>query len=428
MDKRNIDQLKTRQKLYIPRMSYSAARAMAAAFQSVGIDARPSPQSDARTLELGAKYLSGDECFPEKVTLGNFLKIVEDGDFDPDNTAFLMPTAGGPCRFGQYKPLFGKILRDKGYHNVRILSPTSSNGYEGFGEHVQQLLRTGWDAIVASDILRKIHLQIRPYSYSREEANLLFHESLNELSEAIAEPNVPSKTKLKNMRTALERARARYLKLPADFSQPKPLIGIVGEIYCRLNEFSNDYLVNKIEEHGGEVWMTDIAEWTWYTNDEQRWRLIRSGKRFSLDMLKAKIKWYIQHKDEHFLQHPFRQEFKGYEEPPDVREVLDYSRPYLPQEGALGEMVLNVGKSIYLQKKGADGIIDISPFSCMNGIVCEVIYPQVSRDYDNFPIRIFYFDGTQTDLDRDVGIFMEMVRAYQKRKENQRVMPHYFHK
>ena len=263
MDKRNIDRLKTRQKLYIPRMSYSAARAMAAAFKSIGIDARPSPQSDARTQELGAKYLSGDECYPEKVTLGNFLKIVEDNNFDPENTAFLMPTAGGPCRFGQYKPLFAKILRDKGYHNVRILSPTSSNGYEGFGEHVQKLLRTGWDAVVASDILRKIHLQIRPYAHNREDANLIFHESLNELCDAIAEQDVPSKTKLKNIRAALVRARAKYLKLPADFSQPKPLIGIVGEIYCRLNEFSNDYLVNKIEEHGGEVWMTDIAEWTW---------------------------------------------------------------------------------------------------------------------------------------------------------------------
>ncbi len=428
MDKRNTEQLKPKQKLYIPRMSYSASRAMAAAFKSIGIDAHPSPQSDARTLELGAKYLSGDECFPEKVTLGNFLKIVENDNFDPQNTAFLMPTAGGPCRFGQYKPLFAKILSDKGYHNVRILSPTSSNGYEGFGENVQQLLRTGWDAIVASDILRKIHLQIRPYAHSREDANLLFHESLNELCEAIAEPGISSKMKLKNMQLALARARTRYLKLPADFSHPKPLIGIVGEIYCRLNEFSNDYLVNKIEEHGGEVWMTDIAEWTWYTNDEQRWRLIRTGKRFSLDMLKAKIKWYIQHKDEHYLQHPFHQEFKGYEEPTDVRDVLNNSRPYLPQEGALGEMVLNVGKSIYLQKKGADGIIDISPFSCMNGIVCEVVYPQVSRDYDNFPMRIFYFDGTQTDLDRDVGIFMEMVRAYQKRKKRQRTFPFYFHK
>ena len=47
--------------MYIPRMSFSGAKLMGAAFQSVGINAVPSPASDARTQELGGKYLTGDE-------------------------------------------------------------------------------------------------------------------------------------------------------------------------------------------------------------------------------------------------------------------------------------------------------------------------------------------------------------------------------
>ena len=172
--------------------------------------------------------------------------------------------------------------------------------------------------------------------------------------------------------------------------------------------------------------MSDIAEWVWYTNDEQRLRIIRAGKRYSKDMLVAKIKFAIQHWDEHFLYSPLEAEFEGYEEPTHVHKILNYSRPYLPQEGALGEMVLNVGKSIYLHQKGADGIIDISPFTCMNGIVCETVYPQVSKDYDNFPIRIFYFDGTKVDLDRDVGIFLELTKNYMHKKKTKRRYPYYF--
>lgn len=412
--------------LYIPRMSYSGAYLMAAAFQSIGIDARPSPPSDARTLELGAKYISGDECLPEKVTLGNFLKIVEDDNFDPEHTAFLLPTAGGPCRFGQYRPLFAKILRDKGYPDVEILSPTSSNGYEGFRNQARHLIRTAWHAIVAGDILRKMHLKVRPYELEKGSTNELFHQSLDEIAAVLAETGISAKKRLTKIKEALIRAIDRYHKIPAKFSKDKPLIGIVGEIYCRLNEFSNSYLVDKIEEHGGEVWLSDVSEWLWYTNDEQRLQFIRSGKRYSMDMLKAKIKFSIQKGDEHFLLEPFKQEFKGYEEPHNIQQILKLSRPYLPQEGALGEMVLNVGKSIYLHHKGADGIIDISPFSCMNGIVCEAVYPQVSRDYDNFPIRTFYFDGTQNDLDRDIGIFMELARNYQKKKKVNRNYPYYF--
>ena len=84
-------------------MSYEGSAAFAAAFRSIGIDAVPSPDSDERTVALGARYTSGDECYPEIVTLGNFLKVLE--DYGPDKVAFFMPTATGPCRFGQYAPI-----------------------------------------------------------------------------------------------------------------------------------------------------------------------------------------------------------------------------------------------------------------------------------------------------------------------------------
>jgi predicted nucleotide-binding protein (sugar kinase/HSP70/actin superfamily) len=71
--------------------------------------------------------------------------------------------------------------------------------------------------------------------------------------------------------------------------------------------------------------------------------------------------------------------------------------------------------------KGADGVIDISPFTCMNGIVTESIYPKVSRDHENIPIRTFYFDGTQIDLENDLAIFMELVRNYHRSKTKKRV-------
>ncbi len=86
-------------------------------------------------------------------------------------------------------------------------------------------------------------------------------------------------------------------------------------------------------------------------------------------------------------------------------------------------MVLNVGKAIYLARKGADGILDISPFTCMNGIVCEAIYPRLSRDLGGIPIRTFYFDGTQADLDRDLGVYLELARSYSRKKSAARLYP-----
>jgi signal transduction histidine kinase len=59
--------------------------------------------------------------------------------------------------------------------------------------------------------------------------------------------------------------------------------------------------------------------------------------------------------------------------------------------------------------------------SRLNGIVSESIYPKLSKDYGGIPIRNFYFDGTQMDLENDLGIFMELVHNYSRRKTKRRL-------
>ena len=162
-------------------------------------------------------------------------------------------------------------------------------------------------------------------------------------------------------------------------------------------------------------WVSDIVEWIWYTTSEHFRKLKLQGRIWSMEMLGALVREKVQKRDEHILVEPFEEEFRGREEP-DIYEVLECARPYLPREGAFGEMVLSVGKVVYLARKGAAGIIDISPFTCMNGIVCEAIYPRVSRDMGGIPIRNFYFDGTQSDLDRDLGVYMELARSHARRQ------------
>lgn len=409
--------------LYIPRMSDEGARAFAAAFQSIGINAVVTPASDMQTLELGAKCTSGDECYPEKVTLGDFLRITEQPGFDPSSVAFFMPTAGGPCRFGQYSPFLQKVLKDKGLDEALVVSPSSGDGYAAIGEHASELTRIAWRALVSADILRKLLLTTRPYEMDKGETDDVHEECLQDVCSAISRRGLQNKDKLALMVRAIERSRDKFETIHTDYSEVRPLIGVVGEIFCRLSTFSNDDLIRRIEEHGGEGWLSDVAEWIWYTNAERRKNLKLEGKGISKAMAGTYIKAHFQRKDEEALLEPVNDYFAGYEEPHDIMEILKLSFPYLPYHGSLGEMVLSVGKAIYLQGKGADGVVDISPFTCMNGIVCEAVYPRVSSDHDSIPIRNFYFDGTLSDLDRDLGIFMELAHNYRRRKKVQRKLP-----
>jgi predicted nucleotide-binding protein (sugar kinase/HSP70/actin superfamily) len=410
--------------LYMPHMPYGGSYMLSAALRSLGIEAWPVPDSDERTMELAGRVTSGDECYPQKIVVGDFLRMLEEGD--PDKLAFLLPTANGPCRFGQYNHLVRRTLDDMGYRQVPIMTITSSDGYRSIGEYGNDLVRTGWRAVLAQDILMKMLLKTRPYEVQKGSTDAVYHESLVDVGKAIELQAVTHAQRLTATKTALERSLARFRSVEAAYDRSRPLIGVVGEIFCRNNTFSNMDIIRVVEQHGGECWLSDVGEWIWYTDDEQRRRFVADGKRFSKASMVRSIKSGIQRRDEEALYEPFKDEFAGYEEPHDIREVLDYSWPYLPYTGALGEMVLTTGKAIYLYHKGADGIIDISPFTCMNGIVTEAVFPALQHDHDHIPVRSFYFDGTATDLERDVGIFLELARTYRRRKKKPRTFPAYF--
>ena len=405
-------------------MAAGSARLFAAGFRALGVDAEPTPPSDEQTREVGGRHTSGDECYPAKVTIGDFMKYLESPGSDPERTVLFMPTADGPCRFGQYAPYLRRILDQSGYERVQIFSPSSKNGYEGLGSLAGTFFRTQWRALVAADILQKLLHMYRPHESTDGATDGVYAESLEDLAGAIENSPLDPALQLKAMREAMQRSRERFRRIRGQRDTSRPLIGVVGEIFCRLNTFSNDDLVRRIEEYGGECWVSDITEWVWYTNSEQFRKLKLKGQQISLESLKAWIKTQVQHRDEHGLLDLFAEDLLGYEEPP-MKDVLAAAEPYLPAGGALGEMVLNVGKAICLTRLGADGIVDISPFTCMNGIVSEAIYPQLSRDLGGIPIRVFYFDGTKSDLDRDLGVYIELARAYQKRKPYERRYPKY---
>lgn len=412
--------------LYIPRMSVEGASVFAAAFRAYGVNGQLAPDGDAKSLDLARQYTIGEECYPEIVTLGAFLKIVEERDFEPEKTAFLLPTANGPCRFGQYRHILQEVLAQRGLQDVMVVSPTSANGYEGVGEHAGDLARLGWWSLVCGDALRKLLLQTRPYELNPGETDQVHSESLSALCDVIEKDTMGLKEKFNAIVNVVDQIGKRFAAIAADYKKEKPLVGVIGEIYCRLDDFANSQLIRRIEKYGGEAWLASITEWFWYTTFMHKHDLKVAGRTFSKEMLGVIIKNKFQQNDEHKLLAPLQERFTGYDEPHSIAKMLEPAKPYLPYWGSLGEMVLNVGGAIHMYEQGADGVVDISPFTCMNGIISEAVYPSVSRDHEGMPIRSFYFDGTEGDYDRDVEIFLELASTYMRRKKKTRDYPAHF--
>jgi len=397
-------------------MARGSCRAVAAALRSVGIDAECTPPADLRSRELGMRHSSGDECYPLQIVLGDILKVLETPGTVPQRTAIFLPTADGPCRFGQYEPYILAALRSRGQADVLILSPDAGDSYAALGGVGASFRRTAWRAVVAADILFKLLLRTRPYEVKPGSADALYEECVADLCRALEQPAGDAKAQLRSLQACLLRARDAFRQLPRQHDPDRPLIGIVGEVFCRLNPFSNNDVVRRLEQAGGEAWMSDLTEWIWYTDWGLRDRL-RRRRQYSLGArLRVWLQTSTQRRDEHALAGLCAEDFRGREEPDGIRPLLPLAEPYLPSHGVEGEMVVNAGRVVYLARKGVDGILDLSPFTCMNGIVSEAVYPRISADLGGIPIRNLYCDGTRSDLERDLGIFIELARAWRTRR------------
>ena len=119
--------------IYVPYMADHAV-VMAAAMRYYGLSALVMDESDEESLAIGQSLCLGKECLPCFTCVGDIVKQSREPGFDPDQAILFMPTTMGPCRFGQYNTLHRILLDEMGLSSVEIISPTTENDYEGFGE------------------------------------------------------------------------------------------------------------------------------------------------------------------------------------------------------------------------------------------------------------------------------------------------------
>ena len=395
--------------IYIPNMC-DHARAVKAAFRRCGINAEVMDEPDDKSLYYGKKFTSGKECFPCVVTTGDMLRQINSRGFDADRAVFFMPGADGPCRFGQYSQLHRIILDDLGYKNIPIYSPNSKTSYSDFGLEKTPFRRLAWRGSVMVDCLVKALHKTRPYELNRGQTERLYYDCLDRLEECIINND--------RIDELAAQAGADFSRIPI-IEERRPLVGLVGEIYLRNNRFSNNYLINKIENLGCEVMLATFGEWVSYTT--HTYRLDSIFRKSFKGVAGAFLQAYIQNRDEHKIENKF---IKRYPIPhePRVEQVIDYAAPYLPVD-VRGEAVLSIGKAIDFIKTGASGIINCMPFNCMPGTIVTSLSRKVSHDFSDIPWLNISYEGLQDSGEETrLEAFVDQVKsAHMQMKETARI-------
>jgi len=394
----------TTRKIYIPYMC-DHSYAVAAAFEACGISADVFPESDEDTLFWGRKMTSGKECYPCTLTTGDMVKLVRDPHFDRGKAALFMPSGNGPCRFGQYNRFQRIVLDELGFEDVPIYSPNQDETlYTDLGMMGSKFTRLGWQAVVAVDLLIKKLLETRPYERNKGETDRVYGECLHLICDAIRNET--------DLEEALRKARDRLHGIEAEAPGTKPLIGIVGEIYVRSNRFSNEDVIRKIEQFGGEAWLSPVSEWVLYINAMAKRHSLRN-RSFS-NLLKIFLTDYYQKKDEHRLTKIFKGYLRNLHEP-TVKSILHQASPYL-HDSFEGEAVLSVGRTADFADAGCSGVVNVMPFTCMPGTIVSAILKRYREENNNLPVLNMAYDGQeQTNTLTRLEAFMYQAKQYREK-------------
>ena len=391
--------------VYIPNMA-DQSYAVAAAFEACGVKAVVLPESDAETLTWGRKLTSGKECYPCILTTGDMIRMTRRPEFDPDRSAFLMVSGRGPCRFGQYNRFHRLVLDEMGLPQVPILAPDQDEGlYRELGGIGTGFSRIAWKGIVSIDLLQKRLMQVRPYERNEGESERIYRSYLDKVCRALS--------RREGTAPLLSQASEAFNSVPLNGAGRKPIIGVVGEIYIRSNRFSNEDLVRNLEQLGCEVWLPSIGEWLLYINYTSKGRTLRKGnyRGFAANFLTDKIQKWIEHRLTGSLGSSLRQPRE-----PAIEELIRHASPYM-HPSFEGEAILSIGKAIDFISRGASGLINAMPFTCMPGTIVNAVLKRCREDHHNIPLLTIAYDGQQDGNTRTrLEAFVYQVRHYQDRR------------
>ncbi|MCM8815102.1 MAG: acyl-CoA dehydratase activase [Candidatus Omnitrophica bacterium] len=360
-----------------------------------GVEAEWLPIADESALELGRRFTLGKECLPVIVTLGSLLKYLKEHPGE-EKYAYFMPKAEGPCRFGQYQIFVKMVMEKLGLsEKVIVVSPTPETGYH-LGKKLKSSMQAkSWATFVLVDLLKDALHQIRPVEKKSGQAEELFNHCLK-LAEDMILKGKNDWTGYKNLWGMEELARfaANEFKQIPVFQEKRPKILVTGEIYVRLDAFSNNHVIRKLESLGATVKLAPFREWVNYA---LWWR--RKGLTVTKqNRVKTYLTWLVQRRIEERLYRIFAREL-GWHEDHSVDQILNAARDYLSYLRPLGEAALTIGLPLLLwKKKEIDGAVLVGPFECMPTRIAETQLRLVSEK-TGLPIISLSFHGDPLNTD-----------------------------
>ncbi|MBP5781324.1 MAG: 2-hydroxyacyl-CoA dehydratase, partial [Clostridia bacterium] len=243
-----------------PQMSPIHFEFVQEAFRTHGYNFVILPADDREAVDYGLKYVNNDACYPSILIVGQFVKALQSGKYDLNNTALMITQTGGGCRATNYIAFMRKALRDMGLSHIPVISLSIGNIEKNPGFKITPgLLLSGIQAVCYGDLLMRVLYRTRPYEKVPGSANALHEKWSAIIKKSLKHPDfIGFSRNVKGIVKDFDALELRDIK--------KPRIGLVGEILVKFHPTANNKVVELVEAEGAEAVMPDLLDFLLYAS------------------------------------------------------------------------------------------------------------------------------------------------------------------
>ena len=369
---------KKKLKVAFPHMG-TISIAWAAGLRKVGVEPYVPPYTSKKTLSYGTKNSPEAICLPYKLILGNFIEAIEGG---ADYVAMI--TSPGICRLGEYGNNIYNTLKDLGY-KANYIELSLYDGIKGLYNFLKEISGKN-DPIL---IMRAINITIRKIFAIDDLDRALAYYRAREIKFGEAEKHYKKALKMidkvestLDLKHVYHEALKEIEKTEIDPNREVLHVDLTGEIFLVNDEFSNQNIERELGRMGVETR-----------------RSLTVGS-FLKDAIIPKA---FQNKETH------------------LQRAERMAKPYLMRDIG-GDALECVSDVVFADKKGKDGIIHISPFTCMPEIMSQNIFPTMRSEHE-IPILTLIMDeqtGKAGYITR-LEAFVDLMRRKKRAKKSNKV-------
>jgi predicted CoA-substrate-specific enzyme activase len=378
--------------LIVPDFSPFCSPPIVRPFIDMGYKIVALPPANRGSVDVGLKYTNNEICYPGIITIGDLVKALQSGQYDPARTAIGFSQTGGQCRASSYPSMIKKALIAAGFDKVPVVTLSTNlqvlNDQPGFEFDIKDYMYKAVIGMMFTDAL----------------SDMYYSSAIREQQKGAAQ-RLADKYLTSFMAGAIPLERAALLEsldqAVTDFNQldihhqDYPRAGIVGEIYVKYNEFSNNYVARWLMEQGVEVVMPTFLEFF-------------AGGIVSLDTsVQTNLKrpnslWVISFLGKMLIRN-FLDKFEGvmqkyrlYHPHHDIQEIARKAREIVSLNHQYGEGWLIAGEIASFVKDGINNVLCLQPFGCIaNHVIAKGVQKRMKELYPQLNL-IF--------LDADAGV------------------------